>query len=615
MSQRIPEQVIENVRNNVNIVDIVGQYVQLSKSGRNLFGLCPFHEEKTPSFSVTEEKQIFHCFSCHRGGNVFKFIMEIENISFPEAVLKVAELGNVEIDEKIMHDFDSSDTESSNSRKLKKVHADATQLYHHILVNTQIGEEALDYLHERGLNDDIINEFNLGYAPEKAILGAFFTERKVASEVLKKSGLFVEYDDGTLNDRFRDRVLFPIRDAQGSTIAFSGRLLHKDDKQPKYLNSPETELFNKRKILFNFDKAKSEIRQKKFAILFEGFMDVLAAYRSGIKNGIASMGTSLTNEQIYLLERTTNELFLCYDGDSAGQNAIARALELLEPVTKLKLGVIRIPEKMDPDEYVQKYGEKAFVQLIADAHETKIAFYMRYYQQNRNLANENDQLAYIADVMEKLAVVESPVEQDLYLNQLANRFALEKDSLKLQLREFVKKFKPQKQLKSTKDNNLKYLSGRHTTNSQKYSKIERAERLLIYRILHEQNTRIRMKRYTNFSFVHDDYQLIYIISEGYFNVYPEYETARFLDFLDNERARQLVVSLELDNYALESSDEEFADCIDVISNQSPLEQEITELKQKLVDAKKVNNNELVTSLTIKLVTLLQQQQTNKSASL
>lgn len=615
VSQRIPEQVIENVRNNVNIVDIVGQYVQLSKSGRNLFGLCPFHEEKTPSFSVTEEKQIFHCFSCHRGGNVFKFIMEIENISFPEAVLKVAELGNVEIDEKIMHDFDSSDTESSNSRKLKKVHADAAQLYHHILVNTQIGEEALDYLHERGLNDDIINEFNLGYAPEKAILGAFFTERKVASEVLKKSGLFVEYDDGTLNDRFRDRVLFPIRDAQGSTIAFSGRLLHKDDKQPKYLNSPETELFNKRKILFNFDKAKSEIRQKKFAILFEGFMDVLAAYRSGIKNGIASMGTSLTNEQIYLLERTTNELFLCYDGDSAGQNAIARALELLEPVTKLKLGVIRIPEKMDPDEYVQKYGEKAFVQLIADAHETKIAFYMRYYQQNRNLANENDQLAYIADVMEKLAVVESPVEQDLYLNQLANRFALEKDSLKLQLREFVKKFKPQKQLKSAKDNNLKYLSGRHTTNSQKYSKIERAERLLIYRILHEQNTRIRMKRYTNFSFVHDDYQLIYIISEGYFNVYPEYETARFLDFLDNERARQLVVSLELDNYALESSDEEFADCIDVISNQSPLEQEITELKQKLVDAKKVNNNELVTSLTIKLVTLLQQQQTNKSASL
>ncbi|MFT9456214.1 MAG: DNA primase [Liquorilactobacillus hordei] len=615
MSQRIPEQVIENVRNNVNIVDIVGQYVQLSKSGRNLFGLCPFHEEKTPSFSVTEEKQIFHCFSCHRGGNVFKFIMEIENISFPEAVLKVAELGNVEIDEKIMHDFDSSDTESSNSRKLKKVHADATQLYHHILVNTQIGEEALDYLHERGLNDDIINEFNLGYAPEKAILGAFFTERKVASEVLKKSGLFVEYDDGTLNDRFRDRVLFPIRDAQGSTIAFSGRLLHKDDKQPKYLNSPETELFNKRKILFNFDKAKSEIRQKKFAILFEGFMDVLAAYRSGIKNGIASMGTSLTNEQIYLLERTTNELFLCYDGDSAGQNAIARALELLEPVTKLKLGVIRIPEKMDPDEYVQKYGEKAFVQLIADAHETKIAFYMRYYQQNRNLANENDQLAYIADVMEKLAVVESPVEQDLYLNQLANRFALEKDSLKLQLREFVKKFKPQKQFKSAKDDNLKYLSGRHTTNSQKYSKIERAERLLIYRILHEQNTRIRMKRYTNFSFVHDDYQLIYIISEGYFNVYPEYETARFLDFLDNERARQLVVSLELDNYALESSDEEFADCIDVISNQSPLEQEITELKQKLVDAKKVNNNELVTSLTIKLVTLLQQQQTNKSASL
>ncbi|KRN30393.1 DNA primase [Liquorilactobacillus mali] len=615
MSQRIPEQVIENVRNNVNIVDIVGQYVQLSKSGRNLFGLCPFHEEKTPSFSVSEEKQIFHCFSCHRGGNVFKFIMEIENVSFPEAVLKVAELGNIEIDKEILHDFDSSDGESSNSRKLKKVHADAAQLYHHILINTQIGEEALSYLHERGLNDDLINEFNLGYAPEKAILAAFFKERKVAGELLRKSGLFVEYGDGTMNDRFRNRVLFPIRDAQGSTIAFSGRLLHKDDKQPKYLNSPETELFNKRKVLFNFDKAKSEIRQKKFAILFEGFMDVLAAYRSGVKNGIASMGTSLTNEQIYLLERTTNELFLCYDGDEAGQNAIARALELLEPVTKLKLGVIRIPEKLDPDEYVQKYGEPAFEQLISDAHETKIAFYMRHYQQNRNLANESDQLAYIADVMQKLAVIESPVEQDLYLNQLASRFSLEKDSLKLQLREYIGKFKPQKQFRAAKESNLRALSSRSTANSQKYSRVERAERLLLYRILHEQNTRIRLRNYADFSFVHDDYQLVYTISEGYFNAYPEYETARFLDFLDNERARQLVVSLELDNYALESSDEEFEDCINVISKESPLEQSIAEIKHKIADAKKVNNNELVTSLTIKLVSLLQQQQTNKSASL
>lgn len=355
--------------------------------------------------------------------------------------------------------------------------------------------------------------------------------------------------------------------------------------------------------------------KKKFAILFEGFMDVLAAYRSGVRNGIASMGTSLTNEQIYLLERSTNELFLCYDGDDPGQNAIARALELLEPVTKLKLGVIGIPEKLDPDEYVQKYGEAGFERLISDAHETKIAFYMRYYQKDRNLANESDQLAYIANIMQKLAVIESPVEQDLYLNQLATRFSLEKESLKLQLREFIGKLKPQIQLKAAKDNNLRYPGNLNAADSQKYSRVERAERLLLYRILHEQNTRIRMKNYADFSFVHDDYQLIYIISEGYFNVYAEYETARFLDFLDNERTRQLIVSLELDNYALESSDEEFEDCIDVISRQSPLEQVITELKQKLADAKRVNNSELVTSLTIKLVAVLQQQQMNKSASL
>ncbi|KRM91019.1 DNA primase [Liquorilactobacillus cacaonum DSM 21116] len=615
LSQRIPEQVVEDVRNNVNIVDIIGQYVQLSKSGKNLFGLCPFHEEKTPSFSVAEEKQIFHCFSCHRGGNVFKFIMEIENINFPEAVLKVAELGNVQVDEKISQEFDSTQSESSKSIRLKKIHADAAQLYHHILINTEIGEEALNYLHERGLSDDIINDFNLGYAPDRPILEAFFKERMVDQELLRMSGLFVERGDGTLNDRFRNRVLFPIRDAQGATIAFSGRLLQKNDKLPKYLNSPETELFNKRKILFNFDKAKSEIRKKHFGILFEGFMDVLAAYRSGVKNGIASMGTSLTNEQIYLLERTTDELFLCYDGDKPGQNATARALELLEPITKLKLGVIRIPEKLDPDEYVKKYGENAFEKLALTSHETKLAFYMRYFQAERNLANEEDQLAYISDVMQKLAGVESPVEQDLYLNQIANRFSLEKDSLKLQLLEFINKTKSKHQVNSARKENLYYLSRSSTDNFPKYSKAERAERLLVYRLLHDPNIRIRMKNYPDFSFIHEEYQMIYILSEGYFNAYPEYETARFLDFIDKEKIRQIVVSLELQNLSKESSDEEFEDCINVIGRQSPLEQQINNLKQQITDAKKLNNIERVTFLTIELIKLLQQQQNDKSASL
>lgn len=240
---------------------------------------------------------------------------------------------------------------------------------------------------------------------------------------------------------------------------------------------------------------------------------------------------------------------------------------------------------------------------------------MRYFQAERNLANEEDQLAYISDVMQKLAGVESPVEQDLYLNQIANRFSLEKDSLKLQLLEFINKTKSKHQVNSARKENLYYLSRSSTDNFPKYSKAERAERLLVYRLLHDPNIRIRMKNYPDFSFIHEEYQMIYILSEGYFNAYPEYETARFLDFIDKEKIRQIVVSLELQNLSKESSDEEFEDCINVIGKQSPLEQQINNLKQQITDAKKLNNIERVTFLTIELIKLLQQQQNDKSASL
>lgn len=613
LSRRIPEEVIEKVRTGVNIVDIVSQYVQLSKSGKNFFGLCPFHEEKTPSFSVTEQKQIFHCFSCHRGGNVFKFIMEIENLSFPDAVLRVAELGNIQLDADVLQSQNGAvDSESSETTQLKQLYADATELFHHILINTAMGEEALQYLHKRGLSDDMITEFKLGFAPQKELLLPFFQEKKVKQELLRKSGLFSETATGDLRGRFRGRVLFPIRDMQGKTVAFSGRLLAQNQKQPKYLNSPETAIFNKRKVLFNFDKAKTEIRQKQFVILFEGFMDVLAAYRAGIKNGVASMGTSLTNEQIYLLERTTSKMYLCYDGDSPGQTATARALSLLEPLTKMTLGVIRMPEALDPDEYVRKYGEAAFKELAQNTHETGLAFYLHYYEQGRNLANEDDQLAYIADVLKQLAGVTSPIERDLYLNQLAKRFGVDKDSLAAQLNDFMRKSGNSKALVKPAQASRPVAGN---ASPKKYERVEKAERLLLYRLLHSANIRLKLRQLPSYAFVHDGYQELYTIAEGYFNVYPEYETARFLDFLDDEGLRQLLIGLELENYSGEENEEEFSDCVRVIMQQSPLEQRIKDVKQQLADAKRMKNEELVTKLTIGLIELLRQQQSEKSASL
>jgi DNA primase len=420
--KRIPEETVEQIRSSVNIVEIVSQYVQLHKSGKNYFGLCPFHEEKTPSFSVTEEKQIFHCFSCHRGGNVFKFIMEIENISFPEAVIKVAELGGIDLPKSVTESNATAGSADTQVGQLRQIHSLAADLFHHILVNTEIGETALKYLHQRGLTDETIETFHLGYAPVQQVLLPFLEDRHFPRELLIRSGLFTENDAGQLYQRFKERVLFPIRDPQKRVIAFSGRLLKKDEKLPKYLNSPETLLFNKRKVLFNFDLAKSEIRQHGFAILFEGFMDVISAYQAGVQQGIASMGTSLTNEQIYLLERTTDRLCLCYDGDDPGQKATARALQLLQPLTKLELGVIPIPGKRDPDEYINQESPTAFVKLVKDGQQNQMSFWFSFLAANRNLTNENDQLAYISDSLEKIATVASPVARDLYLGAIGETF-------------------------------------------------------------------------------------------------------------------------------------------------------------------------------------------------
>ncbi|MFT9286954.1 DNA primase [Liquorilactobacillus nagelii] len=610
--KRIPEETVEQIRSSVNIVEIVSQYVQLHKSGKNYFGLCPFHEEKTPSFSVTEEKQIFHCFSCHRGGNVFKFIMEIENISFPEAVIKVAELGGIDLPKSVTESNATAGSADTQVGQLRQIHSLAADLFHHILVNTEIGETALKYLHQRGLTDETIETFHLGYAPVQQVLLPFLEDRHFPRELLIRSGLFTENDAGQLYQRFKERVLFPIRDPQKRVIAFSGRLLKKNEKLPKYLNSPETLLFNKRKVLFNFDLAKSEIRQHGFAILFEGFMDVISAYQAGVQQGIASMGTSLTNEQIYLLERTTDRLCLCYDGDDPGQKATARALQLLQPLTKLELGVIPIPGKRDPDEYINQESPTAFVKLVKDGQQNQMSFWFSFLAANRNLTNENDQLAYISDILEKIATVASPVARDLYLGQLAKRFSLEKRSLAGQLHSLLQQrarqdFQQQKQQPAL-------VVAKPAPAAKNYQRVEKAERLLLYRLLHSYDVRLKLRETPNFVFVHDQYQTIYLLAEGYFKRYDEYDPARFLDFLADEKLRRQMVELEVENHATVSSNEEIDDCIRLITQLSPLEEQLTALKQELETARRMNNQALVEKLTIKFVELLKQRQLKKSAS-
>ncbi|TGY52926.1 DNA primase [Ligilactobacillus murinus] len=612
----MPTDVIDQIRSDVNILDIVGQYVQLHRSGSNWFGLCPFHTEKTGSFSVNEPKQFFHCFSCGRGGNVFKFLMEIEDLTFPEAVYRTAELAGIELDAKYLPQNAGAEDTQSETGKLKRLYAQAGQLYHHILVNTKLGQPALDHLHERGLSDELIAEFQLGYAPQAEILQAFFHEKKLDDyQTLRKSGLFSEREGEDLAERFNDRIMFPIKDQTGSIIAFSGRLLTPDKKLPKYLNSPEGILFNKRKVLFNFDKAKKTIRHESKVYLFEGFMDVLAAWRAGIKNGVASMGTSLTSEQIYLLEQTASKLYICYDGDLPGRKATKRALELIAPLSKFELGAILLPEKLDPDEYVRKYGPENFKDFVTSHERTELEFYLEYFRVGRNLETESDQLAYITDVLEKVAQVKDPLARDLTLNRLAKEFELDKNNLTSQLQALMQQVQSE-QLKQDQANSLKrsdkvVYSTQQRQEKKRYSPAEQAERLLLYRLLHEHDVFLRIKGLADFSFIHEEYETIFLLADGYFDRYSEYESASFLDFLKDEHLRQIIISLELGDYG-EVNEQEISDCLAFIMQHSPLEEQIKVVKTKLEQAKRLGDAKVIIEQTTKLIELLKKKQTEKS---
>ena len=615
MANRIPEEKVEQVRSAVNIADFIGQYVQLKKAGKNLFGLCPFHEERTPSFSVNEQKQIFHCFSCGRGGNVFSFIMDLENLSFPEAVVKVADFGHIDLPASYTAQSQPAAPKDQQQADLLKLYADSAKMYQHILVNTELGEPALKYLHERGLDDETIKTFGIGYAPANQLLLDFFKEHQTDYQLLRQSGLFIENQAGDLRDRFVDRVLFPIKDASGRVIAFSGRILKKSPNEPKYLNSPETKLFNKRSVLFNFDLARGPIRQQKSVVLFEGFMDVIAAYRSGIQNGVASMGTSLTDEQIYMLERVTDTLYVCYDSDMPGQKATDRALKLLGGNSRLNLGVIQMPDGMDPDEYLRAQGQEKFVQVFEDGKQTPTAFEMQYLKHDLNLQNTPDQLTYLQAVLQQLAQLSSSVEQDLYLNQLVAEFDLDKDDLRsLVGQQAVRRGgghsdepqvapppapAPLGPPPATVDG---------STNSGPLSRVEKAERLLLYRLLNDHDVWLRVMAIAGFHFVHDSYQQILVYAEAYFKTHNQFDLGNFTDFMTDSDLQPVVTSLEFMDVANESSKEEIADLVNVIMNQQPLVEQINSKKAELTAAKQIGNRDLVQQLTLALIDLYRQQQ-------
>ncbi|WP_099974812.1 DNA primase [Lactobacillus terrae] len=604
MANRIPQEFIDEVTSKTDIVDVIGRYVQLKKAGKNLFGLCPFHEEKTASFSVAEDKQIFHCFSCGRGGNVFKFIMEMENKSFPEAVIEVANLSNIPVPDSYTPSA-SNNYENSDSRTLIQMYKEVTQLYNHILMKTENGSNALKYLNNRDIDNNQIEKFSLGYAPNNSsLLVLFFKDKDISDDILKKSGLFVENDSGELFDRFRDRIMVPITDESGNVVAFSGRILDKEDNTAKYLNSPETPIFNKSKILFNLSNAKRAVRETNSVILFEGFMDVLSADRAGISNGVASMGTSLTDDQLYTLSRITKQINICYDGDNAGVEATYRALSHLND-NRFNFGVISIPGQKDPDEYIRENGSQSFKNLVNNAIQTPIAFNLSYLKRNYNLDNERDQLEYLNKALGEIAKLNSPVEIDIYLSKVSEELNISVNSVKKEFDSYRRRQEIRKPANNYKNVKLKELEELTAKVPTKFDKIEKSELSLMYWAIKHTDIRLSLKG-NDFTFLHDKYQQL-------FNSLIEYQSGQnvddisiseFMNYIDDNQ-RNLLAQIEMMRMPDSYSEQEIADYINNVQNSS-LESQYQELEEQLKQATLVGNIALQLEITQKLIKVKQQ---------
>lgn len=412
----VDKKQIAEIKNSVNIVEIIGEVVSLSKAGRNYIGLCPFHGEKTPSFNVVEDKQFYHCFGCGRSGDVFKFIEEYRGVTFMDAVQIVSEKAGIAIPNQARP---YQPTLVNPNQDLYDIHQEASKFYQAILMTTKMGEEARNYLHERGLTDEVIRHFQLGLAPAEGNYLYRNLSEKFSEKVITDSGLFTISDAGTVFDAFQERIMFPLTDDTGRVIAFSGRLWKEamdGSHQAKYKNSRSTRLFNKSFELYHLDQAKTSAKKLREMYVMEGFMDVIAAYRAGIENAVASMGTALTPEHVHHLSHFTKKVILTYDGDKAGLEATVKALDVLQD---LDLEIVRIPDQMDPDEYLKKTSPEELASLLKDSRISKVEFLMHYWKPSY-IENLQAQIEFVEKLAPIIAQTQSITAQNAYIYKLAD---------------------------------------------------------------------------------------------------------------------------------------------------------------------------------------------------
>lgn len=422
---KLSTEEINEIRASVNIVDIISSYMPLTKRGKNYFGVCPFHDDRDPSLSVSEEKQIYKCFSCGESGNVFNFVMEYDNVSFYESLQKIAASGGVKLN---IQTF--TPTYNKNT-KLYEIY-NVSQMFYQNNINTEYGGQARTYLSRRQIDDDIIKEFGIGLSlKENDILTNLLIQKGFTLDELIKSGIVMTGDYGN-KDIFYNRIMFPLTDPSGQIVGYSGRAYDTNDG-PKYINTKETEIFKKGKLLYNYHRARESSRLSKSVIIVEGFMDVIKLHANGIKNVVATMGTAVTKDQALLIKKLAPEVIVCFDGDDAGARATLSIIDELASVG-VTPKVVRLEDNMDPDDYINKHGTDNFKMLLENPINV-MDFKISYFKHDQNLTDHEEMAKYINKLIDELVKVDDDILRELSLKKISEEAKLDIDLLRNKLNE------------------------------------------------------------------------------------------------------------------------------------------------------------------------------------
>lgn len=576
---RIEQSTINEIKDKTDILDLVSEYVKLEKRGRNYIGLCPFHDEKTPSFTVSEEKQICHCFGCKKGGNVFQFTQEIKDISFTEAVKELGERVNIEVEtDQSASGQDDTHQVASEDLQMIEMHELMQEYYHYALKKTVEGEAALTYLKERGFTDALIDARKIGYAPKNSHFCHDFLQKKGYDiQLAYEAGLLSRNEENfSYYDRFRDRVMFPLMNAQGRTVGYSGRTY--TNQEPKYLNSPETPIFQKRRLLYNVDKARKSIRKNDEIILLEGFMDVIKVDQAGIKQVVASMGTQISQEHIAFIKKLTSNVTLMFDGDFAGSEATLKSGQaLLEQ--GFNVFVVQLPKDMDPDEYIGKHGADAFNYYVEHEKKSYILYKVHIHQDeidNNDLSYER----YLKEITNDISLMKSSILRKKILQEVSELFKVSLDSLNNEVGHQQDYYQPQLyQLPTVPQfNNL--------------NKNEKAERALLKHFMNDKDTFLNYHKLLQVEdFTNEYFKRIFNVLHQFYSEHDTFNISDVLQYIDSNEIKEAFISL--DNYMIneEPFEYEIDDYVNTLTSNRN-EETIESLNHKLREASRLGDLEL-----------------------